>query len=157
MNLTTLTISGLAVSLFAVAIAVRATQKQAADREGWRRLPPASPPAEAGDEQLPVEEVVLRERLRDLDRTCERAVQRDDRAKREADEALDDMRRARQRLAKSPARDDDLERSHWQQSYRSASLRRAGALHQRKGALRAIDRVRGALQDIAANEKPRVP
>ncbi len=43
MNTTTLWMSGLAVSLFAAAIAVRATQRTEGAGKDWRHLPPTAP------------------------------------------------------------------------------------------------------------------
>jgi len=144
MNLTTLTISGLAIALFAAAIAVRSTQKHEADREGWRRLPPVSP-APAVEPVVPPADTQLEARtLPDLERTYEHAVRKDARAKQQATEALDDMRHARRKLAEAHET-DEFARAHWQRSYRSAGLRFESARHERRKALVSIDGVRRAL------------
>ena len=144
MNTTTLWISGLAISLFAGAIAVRATQRCAVDRAGWDHLPPAVPAPERQPVETPPEVRLQRVQQRELDRTYERAVRKDGRAKQEIAEALTEMRHARRKLANA-ARDDELSRSHWDRSYRSANLRYESATLERRKALLSVDGVRRAL------------
>ena len=155
MNLTTVWISGLAISLFAAAIAVRATQKPDVDPEGWRRLPPAVPTRVIRPEESPLEDAARRGRLRDLEGIYERAVRKDERAKREAAEALTDMRNAQSELA-GTRESDDIVRTHWERSYRSANLRYTSAAHERRKALRSIDGVRRALSDQMGGSPSRV-
>ena len=144
MNLTTLWISGLAISLFVGAIAVRATQRSTVDRADWQNLPPAESPPQREPEGQPSEDRLDPVRLRELDRTYEHAVREDGRAKQEVAEALTEIRHARSKLANAP-RDDEVSRSHWERSYRSANLRYESATLERRKALLSIDGVRRAL------------
>ena len=147
MNLTTIAISGLAVSIFAAAVAVRATEKPQAVREAWRFLPPASP-TQAVDTHIPIAvEQAPPAEVRVLKQTYQRTVRKDDQARQDVAEALDEMRHARRRLAESPA-DDDVSRSHWQRSYRAANLRLESANRVRRRALLSIDETRSALRAL---------
>ena len=98
MNLTTISVSGLALSVFAAAIALRADgeTRRGPPRAGTGSLPPPrswSPGAAARPGGAP------RARSNAGKRTYERAVQKDARAKQGVDEALPDMRHVRRRKA----------------------------------------------------------
>ena len=156
MNTTTIWISGLAISLFVTAIAARATQRPAVDRESWRHLPPtASPALEPDTPESALEGEIDARHHRELERSYSRAVRKDDVAKREAVEALTDLSHARRKLART-AQDDELSRSHWERSYRSANLRFESATHERRKALLSIDGVRRALGDQTGESPSRV-
>lgn len=147
MNLTTISISAAALALFAGAIAVRATQRPESDPGGWRRLPPASPNPAVESELLPIVEPIAPREALAMEQTYERAVRKDERAKQDADEALDEMRHARRKLAESHA-DDEVSRSHWQRSYQAANLRLESASRVRRRALLSIDGTRTALRAL---------
>ena len=148
MNLTTISISGLALALFAVAIAVRATERAPGDARGWRHLPPAPAAAPAPS---PVDEADANSDRRALERAAEQTSRKDARARREAAEALDVMRHARHRLGAS--RGDDVARTYWDSQRRTATVRLESACCERRRALDALHAMRAAYAIEAPHDR----